>query len=210
MLALRRRFLQMFFFLQMWWGLENDCDYELAQDGMHRWSDLDFYFVFAKTWKDWMMGFAPMMLVVLWTLHKSLRCQWQSGGRKVLRGNHPLSRSRAFEALLTKMQSCFFLFLKTKYCSAGKWRSNGNEFNIIDPTTTIIVITIISGDSSRGRTQGEPIFETCCWSHRRLPSSSTGSSWRMISTIISVIRLSSGSPWNMKYMIWWYGSTGWC
>ena len=99
-----------FFSLQMWWGLENDCDYELAQDGMHRWSDLDFYFVFAKTWKDWMMEFAPMMVLLLvWTLHKSLRCQWQSGGRKVLKGNHPLSW--AFEALLTIMHSWFWVFL---------------------------------------------------------------------------------------------------
>ena len=116
MLTLRRRFLQMFFFLQMWWGLENDCDYELPQDGMHRWSDLDFYFVFAKTWKDWMMGFAPMMLVLVWTLHKSLRCQWQSGGRKVLKEGIILypDLDRAFEALLTKMQSCFLMFLRAK------------------------------------------------------------------------------------------------
>ena len=110
MLALRRRF------LQMRWGLENDCDYELPQDGMHRWSDLDFYFVFAKTWKDWMMGFAPMMILLLvWTLHKSLRCQWQSGGRKVFeRESSFILIYRAFEALLTKMQSCFLMFLRAK------------------------------------------------------------------------------------------------
>ena len=115
MLALRRRF------LQMRWGLENECDYELQQDGMHRWSDLDFYFVFAKTWKDWMMGFAPMMMLLLvWTLHKSLRCQWQSGGRKVLkRESSFILIYRVFEVLLTKMQSWFWIFLcflRQKYC----------------------------------------------------------------------------------------------